>query len=55
MSGADAGELATAAGVRNLVLTHLQPWGDTAATVQAAENYFAGPVQVALPGNEYTL
>ncbi|MDK8546291.1 MBL fold metallo-hydrolase [Corynebacterium pseudodiphtheriticum] len=55
MSGADAGVLASKAGVRNLVLTHLQPWGDSATTVRAAENHFSGRVQVALPGNEYTV
>ena len=53
LSGADAGELATAAGAKALVLTHLQPWGDEAATVQAAQKYYDGPVSVARPGDEY--
>lgn len=50
MSGAEAGRLARLAGVKKLVLVHLQPWGDTPATVEAARAEFAGDIIVGTPG-----
>ncbi len=49
-SGRDAGQLAAAAGVRQLVLTHLQPGTDAAATERAARESYDGPLEVARPG-----
>jgi ribonuclease BN (tRNA processing enzyme) len=45
-----AGELATAAGVRRLVLTHLRPPIDEAAAKSRAATRFAGPIEVARRG-----
>ena len=50
LSGAEAGEAAQAAGVGRLVLTHIPPWGDKAATVAAAARHYTGPIEVARPG-----
>lgn len=50
MSGAEAGRVARRAGVGRLVLVHLQPWGDTAATEQAARAEFDGELTVARAG-----
>lgn len=50
LTGRRAGEVATAARARNLVLTHLQPW-TPAETVRAeALTAFSGPVDLATPG-----
>ena len=50
LSGADAGQAAAEAGVGRLVLTHIPPWGDVAATVAAAAKHYSGPIEVAVPG-----
>ena len=50
LSGAEAGEAAQAAGVGRLVLTHIPPWGDKAATSAAAARHYTGPIEVARPG-----
>ncbi len=56
MTGRDAGEAATKAGVARLLLTHLVPaWGDEAATVKEARSTFHGPVDVVRPGVVYTI
>ncbi len=47
---ADAGQAATAAGVRRLLLVHLFPTTDPAAARAAAAATFTGPVDVAVPG-----
>ncbi|WP_165241459.1 MBL fold metallo-hydrolase [Corynebacterium lizhenjunii] len=52
MSGAEAGRLARLAGVRTLVLVHLQPWGDPEATVAAARAEFDGEVVLGVPDME---
>lgn len=49
-SPAEAGEIAQAAGVRTLVLTHLMPYRDLDAMRQAAESTFDGEVIVAEDG-----
>lgn len=46
MSGAEAGRLARLAGVKTLVLVHLQPWGDRDATLAAARAEFDGEIVV---------
>jgi len=49
-SGRDAGRQAAAAGVRRLILTHLQPGTDAEAARGAAREHFEGPLEVARPG-----
>ena len=44
------GQLATEAGVQHLVLTHLLPGTDPAASAAAARRYFAGELAVATTG-----
>lgn len=50
LSGREAGELAAAAGVGTLVLTHLAPWTDRAAVLAEARAAFDGVIEVATPG-----
>lgn len=49
-SGRDVGRQAAEAGVRRLVLTHLQPGTDAEAARRAAREAFDGPLEVARPG-----
>jgi ribonuclease BN (tRNA processing enzyme) len=49
-SAAQAGHLATKAGVGRLVLTHLMPDTDPDDSVLAATDGYAGPIAVASPG-----
>jgi ribonuclease BN (tRNA processing enzyme) len=54
MTGRDAGEVATKAGVARLVLTHLvAAWASEARVVEAAAAAYAGPVDVARAGASY--
>jgi ribonuclease BN (tRNA processing enzyme) len=56
LTGGEAGDAATKAGVARLLLTHLVPaWGDETSTVEAASAAFAGPVDVVRPGSRYDL
>ncbi|HWG98551.1 MAG TPA: MBL fold metallo-hydrolase [Pilimelia sp.] len=56
LTGREAGEIATKAGVGLLVLTHLvTAWGSEAATREAAAAAFTGPVDVARAGARYRL
>jgi ribonuclease BN (tRNA processing enzyme) len=56
LTGGEAGEAATKAGVGKLLLTHLVPaWGSEASTVEAAGAAFGGPVEVVRPGARYDL
>ena len=50
MSGRQAGVAAREAGVKNLVLVHLQPWVDAEATAAAAAREFDGPIIVGHAG-----
>jgi ribonuclease BN (tRNA processing enzyme) len=54
LTGREAGEHATKAGVGRLLLTHLvTAWGSERATLEAACGAFAGPVDVVRPGARY--
>jgi ribonuclease BN (tRNA processing enzyme) len=54
LTGGEAGEVATKAGVGRLLLTHLvTAWGSEAATLEAASAAFAGPVEIVRPGGRY--
>ncbi len=56
LTGGEAGEAASKAGARRLLLTHLvAAWGGEASTVEAATAAFAGPVDVIRPGARYDL
>lgn len=50
MSGEDAGVAATQAGVKTLLLTHIQPWVSKKDTAAAAASQFEGEIIVAEPG-----
>ncbi|WP_054952189.1 MBL fold metallo-hydrolase [Flaviflexus massiliensis] len=50
LTGARAGQIATKAGVKNLVLTHLQPWTDPDVVCQETRQTYEGPIAVATPG-----
>lgn len=51
LTGREAGEIATKAGVRKLLLTHLvTAWGSEAETLENAVSSFQGPVEIARPG-----
>jgi ribonuclease BN (tRNA processing enzyme) len=49
-SARQAGANAARAGARRLVLTHLWPGDDPAASVRAAREAYGGPIDVAAPG-----
>jgi ribonuclease BN (tRNA processing enzyme) len=56
LTGGEAGEVATKAGVGRLLLTHLiTAWGSEAETYDAASAAFAGPVEVVRPGARYDI
>ncbi|SDN00729.1 MBL fold metallo-hydrolase [Allokutzneria albata] len=55
MSGREAGELARAAGVRQLLLTHVPPWTDRRTMLREARAVFAGPIQLAEQGVTYPI
>jgi ribonuclease BN (tRNA processing enzyme) len=56
LTGSEAGEVATKAGVGRLLLTHLVPaWGSEALTYEAAAATYAGPVDIVRPGSRYDL
>ncbi len=54
LTGREAGEVATKAGVGRLLLTHLVPaWGSEALTCEAAAASYAGPIEIVRPGARY--
>lgn len=53
LSGAEAGRVAREAGVDKLVLVHIQPWSDKAATLAAARAEFGGEVVLGEAGATY--
>ncbi|HEY0640373.1 MAG TPA: MBL fold metallo-hydrolase [Pseudonocardiaceae bacterium] len=53
LSGVQAGELATAAGVGRLLLTHVLPWADRDAVLAEARSTFDGPVELVEVGGVY--
>jgi ribonuclease BN (tRNA processing enzyme) len=50
LTATQAGELAKAANVARLVVTHVAPWHDAAAQSQRASSAFGGPTDLARPG-----
>ena len=55
LTGARAGSVATRAGARRVVLTHLQPWTDEQAVLAEARTTFAGPTDLARPAAVHTV
>ncbi|MFI6427395.1 MBL fold metallo-hydrolase [Promicromonospora sp. NPDC050880] len=55
LTGRRAGQVATDAGARRLLLTHLPVWNDPADSLAEARGSYAGPVDVAEPGTVYEL
>ena len=55
LSGKDAGEAATAAGVSRLLITHVPPWTDPERVLAEAKAAFNGPTELVLPGSHYTI
>jgi ribonuclease BN (tRNA processing enzyme) len=54
LTGGEAGEAATKAGVGRLVLTHLvAAWGSEAKVYEGAASAFSGPVEIARAGARY--
>jgi ribonuclease BN (tRNA processing enzyme) len=50
LTGSQAGEYATRAGVSALMITHIPPWHDPDLVLAAAREQFDGPVQAAAQG-----
>ncbi|MBM7811166.1 MBL fold metallo-hydrolase [Saccharothrix algeriensis] len=55
LSGVQAGELAAAAGVGRLLLTHVAPWTDPEAVLAEARSRFEGPVELARQGAKHAV
>jgi ribonuclease BN (tRNA processing enzyme) len=55
LSGRQAGEHATAAGVGRLLLTHIAAWYDRDAILAEARETFDGPVELVEPGATYEI
>jgi ribonuclease BN (tRNA processing enzyme) len=55
LTGAEAGEIATEAGVRRLLLTHVPPWYDPATVLAEAKGTFSGPLEMARTGRVYDI
>lgn len=53
LTGERAGDVATEAGARRLVLTHIQPWTDPAVVEAGARAYYSGPVDLAATGKVF--
>ncbi|MBW8816911.1 MAG: MBL fold metallo-hydrolase, partial [Streptomyces sp.] len=55
LNGREAGETATRAGARRLVLTHIPPWTDPQVNLADAQAAFDGPVSLAVPRLSYDI
>lgn len=56
LTGREAAEHATKAGVGRLLLTHLVPaWGSEALTLEAASSAFSGSIDIVRPGARYDI
>lgn len=55
LSGATAGELATRAGARKLMLTHITPWTDRNKIYAEARTEFSGPLELVEQGAVYEI
>jgi ribonuclease BN (tRNA processing enzyme) len=55
LTGKQAAETASRAGVGALVLTHIPPWHDRDQVKSEALPHFAGPIALALPGASWSI
>jgi ribonuclease BN (tRNA processing enzyme) len=55
LTGREAGETATRAGARQLLLTHIPPWHDAEVPLAEAREVYAGPLELATPGKTYEI
>lgn len=55
LSGTEAGQLATRAGVGELLLTHIPPWTSREDVIAEAKAEFSGPVHAVLPGETFEI
>lgn len=55
LTGAQAGEHATRAEAKRLVLTHIPPWVDPQESLAEAARTYGGPTELARPGGTYEL
>ena len=53
LTGVEAGEAATKAGARRLVLTHVPPWHDAEVILDEATSSYHGPLELAAAGKTY--
>ena len=54
-TGVEAGEVATKAGVKRLVVTHVPPWHDAQTMLAEAQSAYDGPAELAVQGAVYEL
>lgn len=55
LTGAEAGEIATRAGAKRLIVTHVPPWHDAQEMLLEATKTYAGPAELAAQGAVYEL
>ncbi|MDD6792298.1 MAG: MBL fold metallo-hydrolase, partial [Thermobifida fusca] len=55
LTGSEAGEQATRANARRLLLTHLVPWNDNECTLAEARSTYNGPISLAVSGEVYEI
>ncbi|HET9874587.1 MAG TPA: cyclic nucleotide-degrading phosphodiesterase [Mycobacterium sp.] len=55
LSGTEAGRAATAAGVRELLLTHIPPWTSVEDVISEAKAEFDGPVHAVVCGETFDI
>ncbi len=55
LTGREAGEAATSANAKRLVITHVPPWHDAQAMLAEATETYDGPLELAAQGLVYTL
>lgn len=55
LNGREAGEVASEARVRRLVLTHIPPWTDPDTNLADARAVYDGPAELAVPGAVYEI
>ncbi len=55
LSGTEAGQIATRAGVKELLLTHIPPWTSREDVIAEAKSAFDGPVHAVVAGENIDL
>jgi ribonuclease BN (tRNA processing enzyme) len=55
LSGREAGEIAAAAGVGRLLITHVPPWTDAEQMLTEAKRVFAGATELVYAGADYEI